>query len=122
MVSAKAKKTSKKQCHKWIINCKKPMADEILDLDAFVNYLKERVKVKGKAGALGDVVSINGDSSACRIDITSKISFSKRYFKYLTKKFLKKNQLRDYIRVIADSKNSYELRYFNIHEDGNESS
>jgi len=35
----------------------------------------------------------------------------------LTKKFLKKQQLRDYIRVIAGAKNSYDLRYFNIHND-----
>ena len=37
-----------------------------------------------------------------------------RYLKYLTKKFLKKNNLRDYIRVVADTKTSYELRYFQI--------
>ncbi len=37
-----------------------------------------------------------------------------RYLKYLTKKFLKKNNLRDYIRVVASSKTQYELRYFQI--------
>lgn len=37
-----------------------------------------------------------------------------RYLKYLTKKFLKKNNLRDYVRVVADTKASYELRYFQI--------
>lgn len=37
-----------------------------------------------------------------------------RYLKYLTKKFLKKNNLRDYIRVVATSKSNYELRYFQI--------
>ena len=40
-----------------------------------------------------------------------------RYLKYLTKKFLKKNKLRDWLRVIAVSKDSYELRYFNIDQD-----
>ena len=39
-----------------------------------------------------------------------------RYLKYLTKKFLKKNNLRDYIRVVADKRNSYELRYFQINQ------
>ena len=39
---------------------------------------------------------------------------SKRYLKYLTKKFLKKNQIRDWLRVIAVDKATYELRYFNI--------
>jgi large subunit ribosomal protein L22e len=32
----------------------------------------------------------------------------------LTKKFLKKQQLRDYIRVVAADKKSYTLRYFQI--------
>jgi large subunit ribosomal protein L22e len=33
---------------------------------------------------------------------------------YLTKKFLKKQVLRDYIRVIARTKTGYFLRYFNF--------
>jgi large subunit ribosomal protein L22e len=37
--------------------------------------------------------------------------------KYLTKKFLKKNKLRDWLRVIANTKDTYELRYFNIDQD-----
>jgi large subunit ribosomal protein L22e len=40
----------------------------------------------------------------------------------LTKKYLKKQQLRDYLHVVANNtnKNVYELRYFNIHADENE--
>ena len=43
-------------------------------------------------------------------------AFSKRYLKYLSKKYLKKQQLRDWLHVIANAKTSYELRYYNIHE------
>jgi large subunit ribosomal protein L22e len=32
----------------------------------------------------------------------------------LTKKYLKKQQLRDFLRVIASNKQTYELRYFNM--------
>jgi len=46
--------------------------------------------------------------------VTSNIAFSKRYLKYLTKKFLKKNSLRDWIRVVAASKDVYQLRFYNI--------
>lgn len=35
-----------------------------------------------------------------KITVTSNIPFSKRYLKYLTKKFLKKNTLRDWIRWV----------------------
>ena len=40
-----------------------------------------------------------------------------RYLKYLTKKFLKKYSLRDWLRVVASDKTTYELRYFNINND-----
>jgi large subunit ribosomal protein L22e len=40
--------------------------------------------------------------------------------KYLTKKFLKKNKLRDWLRVVANTKESYELRYFNINQEEEE--
>lgn len=68
-----------------------------------------------------------------KIIVTPSIPFSKRYLKYLTKKFLKKNTLRDWIRydclllallsqtyvvssfsVIASNKDTYELRFYNI--------
>ena len=43
-----------------------------------------------------------------------------RYLKYLTKKFLKKNNLRDWLRVVANGKQSYELRYFQINNEDEE--
>lgn len=39
---------------------------------------------------------------------------SNRYLKYLTKKYLKKNKLRDWLRVVSKDKETYELRYFQI--------
>lgn len=49
-----------------------------------------------------------------KITVTSSIPLSKRYLKYLTKKFLKKNSLRDWIRVVASHKDSYKLSFYNI--------
>ncbi|KAG2459093.1 RL22 protein, partial [Polypterus senegalus] len=51
---------------------------------------------------------------------TSPYSFRSGYLKYLTKKYLKKNNLRDWLRVVANSKESYELRYFQINQDEEE--
>ena len=48
--------------------------------------------------------------------LQSEGSFSKRYLKYLAKKFLKKMQMRDFLRVVATNKSTYELKYFNIQE------
>lgn len=43
-----------------------------------------------------------------------------RYLKYLTKKYLKKNLLRDTLRVISTSREGYELRYFQIGNEADE--
>ena len=48
------------------------------------------------------------------IVVESKIPFSKRYLKWLTKKYLKKQELKEFLRVIATSKSTYQLKYFNI--------
>jgi hypothetical protein len=49
-----------------------------------------------------------------KLTVTSNVAFSKRYVKYLTKKFLKKNQLRDWLRVVATTKDTYALKFYNI--------
>jgi len=37
---------------------------------------------------------------------------------YSTKKYLKKQQLRDWLRVVSTSPGTYELRFFNVVNDG----
>lgn len=81
-------------------------------------FLSERIKVNGKKGQLGDTVKLSRDGDKIMVEATQ--AFSKRYLKYLTKKFLKKQNLRDWMRVVASDKNTYELRYFNISEDDDE--
>lgn len=71
------------------------------------------VQVDGKTGVLGDIKVVREKS---KILVTADTHISKRYLKYLTKKYLKKHNVRDWLRVIASNKdrNVYELRYFNI--------
>ena len=61
---------------------------------------------------LGDKVEISRNTN--KITVKAVLPFSKRYLKYLTKKFLKKQGCREYLRVLASSKNSFRLQYFNI--------
>ena len=90
-------------------------ADPVPPPFAQEKFLNDKIKVNGKVGVLGDDVVISRDRN--KIIVKTDIAFSKRYLKYLTKKFLKKQQLRDWLHVIATNKQTYELRYFNIHED-----
>merc|ERR1719246_72313 len=101
----KAAKGSKKVMNKFVLNCSLPVND-------FTDFLTQKIKVEGKTGQLGNVVTVSKDKN--NVVVEAKIDFSKRYLKYLTKKYMKKQQLRDYLRVVATSKNTYELRYLQL--------
>ncbi len=92
-----------------------PIEDNVIVINDFENFLKSKIKVDGKAGQLGSSVTVSKDSN--NIVVQSSIPFSKRYLKYLSKKYLKKQDLKEYLRVVATNKNQYELRYFNIQAD-----
>ncbi len=106
------KKVGKKSVAKFTIDCWQPVEDKVLDPASFEKFLHDRIKVNGKAGELGSKVTITRDKT--KIIVTAELPFSKRYLKYLTKKYLKKQQLRDFLHVIASSKGTYELRYFKV--------
>ena len=114
-----AKPASKKAAKKpsvFVVDCARPVDDKIMDLAAFEAFLGDRLKVGGKAGVLGDAVTIARDKAKVTVTAEAGVPLSKRYLKYLTKKFLKKHAVRDWLRVVASAKDrgAYELRYFNI--------
>ncbi len=107
-----AKRGKKKAVAKFTIDCSQPVEDKVFDPAAFEKFLHDRIKVNGKAGELGSKVTITRDKT--KVIVTAELPFSKRYLKYLTKKYLKKQQLRDFLHVIASAKGTYELRYFKV--------
>ena len=108
-------KSSKKQTVKFVLDCTAPVEDKVLDVASFEKYLHDRIKVDGKTGALAsNNVVISREKNKLTVASPADLGFSKRQLKYLSKRYLKKQQLRDYLRVIASSKNSYELKYYQI--------
>jgi large subunit ribosomal protein L22e len=107
-------KVVKKQAKnlKFSIECSAPAQHNIFVPEDLEKFLHDRIKVNGKAGQLGETVKVNREKT--KITVEAKAPFSKRYLKYLVKKFLKKQQLRDWLKVVANNKTSYEIRFFNI--------
>ena len=108
-----------KQVLKGTVACPHPVEDAIVEAASFEQFHEERVKVNGKARRLGGGV-VTFERSKSTITVTSEVPSSKRYLKYLTKKYLKKNNLHDCLHVVATSKESYELCYFQINQDEEE--
>merc|ERR1711990_767737 len=96
---------------KFTIDCSVPVQDGLMETALFEDFLLSRIKVNGKAGVLGDAVSVTRDRA--KLHITAQLPFSKRYLKYLTKKYLRKEspEMKEAIRVLATSRYVYELRY-----------
>merc|ERR1712113_801851 len=112
------KKLGKKNQIKLVIDCTHPVEDGIMNCADFEKYLQERIKVGGKTGNFGNDLVL--ERAKTKINLTSNLPFSKRYLKHLTKKYLKKNNLRDWLRVVASTKDAYELRYFQINNEESE--
>ncbi|KAL0638645.1 60S ribosomal protein L22 [Maublancomyces gigas] len=119
--ASKGKKGGKpeKVTQKFTINASQPASDKIFDVSAFEKFLHDKIKVGGRVGNLGEAVQISQEGDG-KVVIITHIPFSGRYLKYLTKKFLKKNLLRDWLRVVSTSKGVYELRFFNVVNDGDD--
>ncbi|EDN08488.1 ribosomal protein L22e [Histoplasma mississippiense (nom. inval.)] len=98
-MAPQSSRKSQKVTKKYVINCSQPVNDKIFDVSAFEKFLHDRVKVEGRVGNLGDSVEISQTGDG-KIEVVTHIPFSGRYLKYLTKKFLKKQQLRDWLRVV----------------------
>mmetsp|Transcript_27184 Transcript_27184/g.38181 ORF Transcript_27184/g.38181 Transcript_27184/m.38181 type:complete len:119 (-) Transcript_27184:69-425(-) len=105
----------KKNVVKFVIDCTQPVDDKVLDVALFEKYLHDHIKIGGKTGALAaNNVAITRDRTKLTVASPAELKFSKRQLKYLSKRYLKKQQLRDYLRVVAASQHSYEMRYFSI--------
>eukprot|EP00435_Cladocopium_sp_Y103_P040855 s926_g11.t1 len=96
-----AEKT-KKTTLKFTLDCQQPADDNIIETKDFEQFLMRRIKVDGKPGNLGEKITINREKA--KIHVTAESPFSKRYLKYLGKKYLKAQQLRDFLRIVAPNK------------------
>jgi large subunit ribosomal protein L22e len=86
----------------------------------FEKYLHDRIKINGKTGQLaGQNVVLTRDRTKLTVASPAELNFSKRQLKFLSKRYLKKQQLKDFLRVVAASKNSYEMRYYKISSGNN---
>ncbi len=52
---------------KFTLDCHQPVDDKVLDMATFEKFLKDRIKVNGKAGVLGDAVTVSRDKSNIKV-------------------------------------------------------
>ncbi|XP_014315519.1 60S ribosomal protein L22-like 1 [Myotis lucifugus] len=95
-------KNPKRTTWKFGLDLTHPVEDGIFNYGHFEPFLWEKGKVNGKIGNLRNAVYIEYIKN--KITVVSEKQFSKRHFKYLTKKYLKKNSLQNCLHVAACDK------------------
>ncbi|CAI4930639.1 ATV_HP_G0018140.mRNA.1.CDS.1 [Saccharomyces cerevisiae] len=109
-----APNTSRKQkvIKTLTVDVSSPTENGVFDPASYSKYLIDHIKVDGAVGNLGNAIEVSEDGSIVTVVFSAK--FSGKYLKYLTKKYLKKNQLRDWIRFVSIRQNQYKLVFYQV--------
>ena len=99
---------------KFVVDLGVAYEDDLLVAKELGDFLRTNMKVNEKKNNLGEDVTIAVNKD--KLTIVSNRAFSKRYVKYLLKKYLKKNDILDYLKVIATDKVTYKIKYIKLDE------
>lgn len=114
----KVQKKKEKAYRKFTVDFNQAVSNNLLSLEAAMKYLSQNIKVGGLKGTLGDSVKVSQTDKKDKqkntvvVSVDNTMTFSKRYVKYLIKKFLKRENISLYLRVISNGPNSYLVKLF----------
>ena len=116
------KKVEKKEksYKKYTVDFSSPVDNKLLSLEAASKYLNSNIKVNGLKGKLGDSIKVSTSDSKSKntllIQVDSQMKFSKRYIRYLVKKFLKREGIVKYLTVASSAPNAYAVKVLRKNE------
>jgi large subunit ribosomal protein L22e len=95
------------------------VTNNLMSLDTATKYFSQNIKVQGLKNKLEDFVKVStsdkrdkNKKNNINVQVDVKMKFSKRYIKYLVKKFLKRENISLYLRVVANGPNSYVVKLY----------
>ena len=118
-IKKEAKQTTYK---KYSVDFSNPLENKLLTLESVLKFLQNNMKLNGLKGKLGKTILINTDEkrekskTSIVISVDSSIKFSKRYIRYLVKKFLKKEGVAKYLTLTATSPSAYMVKVIKKNE------
>ena len=107
---------------KYTVDFSNPLENKLLTLESVLKYLQSNMKLNGLKGKLGKSILINTDDkreknkSNITISVDTSLKFSKRYIRYLVKKFLKKEGVAKYLTLSATSPSAYTVKVIKKNE------
>ena len=123
MLSKKDNKKEAKQTtyKKYTVDFSNPLENKLLTLESVLKFLQNNMKLNGLKGKLGKTIMISMDDlkknkNVIVISVDSSIKFSKRYIRYLVKKYLKKEGIAKYLTLSATSPGAYAVKVIKKNE------
>ena len=103
----------------FYIDFDQAVTNSLMSLDTASKYFSSNIKVNGLKNKLEESVKIQLPDKREKhrknnviIQVDAKMKFSKRYIKYLVKKFLKRENISLYLRVVSNGQNSYVVKLY----------
>jgi len=81
------------------VDLNQAVSNNLISLEAAIKYLDSNIKVNGVKNKLGESVKVTAtdkkekQKNTILVQADTKMKFSKRYIKYLVKKFLKRESI-----------------------------
>jgi large subunit ribosomal protein L22e len=124
MISKKedAKDAKQKTYKKYTVDFNSPVDNNLLTLESALKYMQSNMKINGLKGKLGNTIkiSITGkkdkNKNTLIVSVDSQLQFSKRYIRYLVKKFLKREGIARFLTVSSTSPNAYTVKVIKKNE------
>jgi large subunit ribosomal protein L22e len=124
MISKKedAKDAKQKSYKKYTVDFNSPVDNNLLTLESALKYMQSNMKNNGLKGKLGNTIkiSITGkkdkNKNTLIVSVDSQLQFSKRYIRYLVKKFLKREGIARFLTVSSTSPNAYTVKVIKKNE------
>ena len=123
MISKKEAKDAKQKTYKkYTVDFNSPVDNNLLTLESALKYMQSNMKINGLKGKLGNTIKISITDKKDRnkntlvVSVDSSIQFSKRYIRYLVKKFLKREGIARFLTVSSTSPNAYTVKVIKKNE------
>ncbi len=124
MISKKdnLKDAKQKTYKKYTVDFNSPVDNNLLTLESALKYMQSNMKINGLKGKLGETIkiSITGkkdkNKNTLNVSVDSQLQFSKRYIRYLVKKFLKREGIARFLTVSSTSPNAYTVKVIKKNE------
>ena len=124
MISKKeeAKDAKQKTYKKYTVDFNSPVDNNLLTLESALKYMQSNMKINGLKGKLGNTIKISStgkkdkNKNTLIVSVDSQLQFSKRYIRYLLKKFLKREGIARFLTVSSTSPSAYTVKVIKKNE------